>query len=99
MPSTEGADRNVSEDDLLTLGALADNAASDIKPDAKPAVSVPAGALSVGGLAELRVAMTMLLNIQREQMMRSSPTLGASVGFPLLLPVSKNDTAHRLNNT
>lgn len=78
MPSTEDADRNVSEDDLLTLGALADNAASDIKPDAKPAVSVPVDASLEGGLAELRVAMTMLLNIQREQMMRSRPTPAGS---------------------
>ena len=78
MPSTEDADKNVSEDDLLTLGALADNSASDIKPDAKPTVSVPAGAASEGGLAELRVAMTMLLQIQREQMMRSSPTPAGS---------------------
>ncbi|KAM7312628.1 hypothetical protein ISCGN_009533 [Ixodes scapularis] len=78
MPSTEDADRNVSEDDLLTLGALADNAASDINPDAKPAVLVPAGASLEGGLAELRVAMTMLLNIQREQMMRSRPTPAGS---------------------
>lgn len=72
----------MSDGDDLTLGKHKDNATNDQKANAKPAVSVQEGASSEEGLEELRMATAMFLQLQQEQMTRSSPT---PPGTPLLL--------------
>lgn len=61
MLSTEDTNKNPSEYVDFTLGALAENAASEKKPDANSEVSVPAGTSSEGDLAELKKATPMVV--------------------------------------